>query len=403
MANNASLQGFNINASTLVGDTSPQLGGNLDLNSNNIQGTGSININGTITGQAITSNNSVTASTFSGSGASLTNLPAAQLTGALPAIDGSSLTGINTDLVADTTPQLGGNLDMNGNDVTGTNVSVDLGGTSNIDVGNLRITQNGYAVNEINTTSAGGSGTHIYVTTGTNGDFLVKNDSWMTGNTQLRCVYDDAVQLYFNGVKKLETATGGVDITGNLTTTGTITPGTYRTGEVIEELHAVCNGTDLHGRATIQNVTGSSLIGQSYGDATGSVVTSYTPPSGTKMIVYEYTAHLTWRDAHAISHWRLYYQVSGGTWTEVTKARTNRNGYYPEDKQILRWVFEVDATSDDSTLGKFNAATPQLGFKWRTRDYGSSNERGYLHLTQYWDGGGTDQYSQPMIMIKAIA
>ena len=36
----------------------------------------------------------VTATTFSGSGANLTNLPAAQLTGALPAIDGSALTGV---------------------------------------------------------------------------------------------------------------------------------------------------------------------------------------------------------------------------------------------------------------------------------------------------------------------
>tara|TARA_R100000773_G_scaffold42537_1_gene39881 strand:- start:51 stop:707 length:657 start_codon:yes stop_codon:yes gene_type:complete len=39
---------------------------------------------------------SCTATTFSGSGASLTNLPAANLTGTLPAIDGSNLTGIST-------------------------------------------------------------------------------------------------------------------------------------------------------------------------------------------------------------------------------------------------------------------------------------------------------------------
>ncbi len=37
----------------------------------------------------------VTATTFSGSGASLTNLPSAQLTGALPALDGSNLTGLS--------------------------------------------------------------------------------------------------------------------------------------------------------------------------------------------------------------------------------------------------------------------------------------------------------------------
>ena len=46
----------------VVEDTTPQLGGNLDLNSNNITGTG--------------------------------NIPAANLTGALPALDGSALTGV---------------------------------------------------------------------------------------------------------------------------------------------------------------------------------------------------------------------------------------------------------------------------------------------------------------------
>lgn len=45
-----------------------------------------------------------------------------------PTGDGSGLTGINTDLVADTTPQLGGNLDLNNNNITG---------TGNIPSGNL--------------------------------------------------------------------------------------------------------------------------------------------------------------------------------------------------------------------------------------------------------------------------
>jgi len=199
--------------------------------------------------------------------------------------------------------------------------------------------------------------------------------------------------------------TGETDnyISGDLTVGGSITPGSYNTGQVIEELHAVCNTTSLHGRATIQSVTGSQTLAESYGDATGSVVTSYTPPSGTKMIVYEYTAHLRWLDAHAISHWRLYYQIDGGSWTEVTNARTNRNGYYPEEKQILRWVFEVGAGSTTAADGIFSAATPQLGFKWQCRDYAAANERGYLHLTQYWDGAGTDVFSKPMIMVKAIA
>ena len=40
-----------------------------------------------------------TSTTFSGSGASLTNIPSAQLTGALPALDGSNLTGIAADKI----------------------------------------------------------------------------------------------------------------------------------------------------------------------------------------------------------------------------------------------------------------------------------------------------------------
>ena len=57
--------------SNIVEDTTPQLGGNLDLNGNNITGTG--------------------------------NIPAANLTGNLPAIDGSALTGITTSQVSKTT------------------------------------------------------------------------------------------------------------------------------------------------------------------------------------------------------------------------------------------------------------------------------------------------------------
>jgi len=50
----------------------------------------------------------ITAALFSGSGANLTLIPY------------SSLTGITTEIVGDTTPQLGGDLDVNGSDITGT-------------------------------------------------------------------------------------------------------------------------------------------------------------------------------------------------------------------------------------------------------------------------------------------
>jgi len=74
----------------VIGDTSPQLGANLDLNSFTIDGTGNITINGTITATNIVG----------------------PVSGAV-------------NLVSDTTPQLGGNLDLNSKNVTGTgNISI---------------------------------------------------------------------------------------------------------------------------------------------------------------------------------------------------------------------------------------------------------------------------------------
>ena len=55
----------------------------------NDDGTTNLKGNTTVTGTC-------TATTFSGSGASLTALPAANLTGPLPAISGASLTGITS-------------------------------------------------------------------------------------------------------------------------------------------------------------------------------------------------------------------------------------------------------------------------------------------------------------------
>jgi len=88
----SSLTGINTDLSF---DSSPQLGGNLDLNSNDITGTGDVNITGT-----------VTATSFVG--------------------DGSSLTGINTDLSFDTSPQLGGDLDVAGFNIISSSSNEDI-------------------------------------------------------------------------------------------------------------------------------------------------------------------------------------------------------------------------------------------------------------------------------------
>ncbi len=71
-------------------------------------------------------------------GTSASNVVQLNGSAALPAVDGSNLTGINTDVVDDTTPQLGGNLDTNDkNIITVSNRDINLypNGTGAVEVG----------------------------------------------------------------------------------------------------------------------------------------------------------------------------------------------------------------------------------------------------------------------------
>jgi len=200
-------------------------------------------------------------------------------------------------------------------------------------------------------------------------------------------------------VNNLSSVDGSSDI--NLTTP---LSGSFRTGQVIEELHSMCNKTSLHGRATIENVTAAQGLSNTYADATGSKIQNYTPPVGTKTLVYEYNPSMYWQGAHAITHWRLYFATDGDSgYTEVTKARHNQSGYYPEGTPLFRWVFELGASSADTTAGVFTEDRPNLYLKWQGRDYSISGNGRHLHGTIYWDGAAGNQFSLPSISIKAIA
>ena len=108
-----------------------------------------------------------------------------------------------------------------------------------------------------------------------------------------------------------------------------------RPGQIIEYLTSPCDGSTVVGASgtyTWPNVTAYQAVTLSYATASGSGIT-YTPPAGASKVVYEFSCALGWADAHAISHWKLF--INGN---EVIYARHNRNGYYPEDKSIFRWV-----------------------------------------------------------------
>jgi len=139
-------------------------------------------IAGTLTVDAITASGTIAANSYTG--------------------DGSSLTGINTDLVADTTPELGGVLSTNGNDINfGDNDKAVFGASSDLQI--YHDGSNSY-VRDAGTGSLyiqGSAQTILGSSNGENG--VVVNEN---GDTVLK--YDNS--------NKLITKTDGVDITGEL-------------------------------------------------------------------------------------------------------------------------------------------------------------------------------------------
>ena len=123
----------------------------------------------------------------------------------------STVSGKLSNVVEDTTPQLGGNLDCNNKVVT----LNDSSGTDNNrfkigNAGDLQIFHNGtdsFLQNNTGTlkiSTAGGSD-QVQINKGTVDEHMAK------------FIADGAVELYHNNVKKFETTSAGIDVTGRVT------------------------------------------------------------------------------------------------------------------------------------------------------------------------------------------
>ena len=135
----------------------------------------------------------------------------------------TSLTGITTDLLGDTSPQLGGNLDVN-------NKNIEIGDCTTSGSDNtLKIGSNGlemhhrpgafatYIQNKNKDTNLWITGQN---TSGTWGHIFLR--PYLNAFSGVACWWGGATELYYGntGSKKLETTSGGVTITGTLSKSG---------------------------------------------------------------------------------------------------------------------------------------------------------------------------------------
>jgi len=217
------------------------------------------------------------------SGANLTSLPAANLTGTLPAISGANLTGIDTDLVSDTSPQLGADLDVNNFNIKNGTAILDIStnqrfefnvaGTEVVDIngGGVDITS-GHVVLVDNVAAKFGNsgdmeiyhdGTDNYIRSN-NGAIILRDDTihlkaYSTTDTYLSATNGGAVSLRYDNSTKFATTNTGAVVTGILTATSFSGSGANLTSLRANRnliINGDCSVCQYRGNAGIANGTG---------------------------------------------------------------------------------------------------------------------------------------------------
>ena len=157
-----------------------------------------------------------------------------------------------SDIVSDTTPQLGGNLDLNSNNITGTGdinitgdatFSGDLDVDGHVDLDNVSIagvsTFSGNVIIDANNQLRLGTGENSFFYVGSDNDtYLQTNNNELliggptvrlqsygsvgsAGENYLVATKDGSVDLYYDNSKKFETTNTGAIVTGTLVATAT--------------------------------------------------------------------------------------------------------------------------------------------------------------------------------------
>jgi len=130
-----------------------------------------------------------------------------------------------SSVAEDTTPQLGGNLDVNGKNITFGDSAASTDDRLTFGAGtDLSIYHTGSSSNFIDS-GIGAGGLKIRATVG-NIEFKLKNLS----EDALKLIEDGAVELYYDSAKKLETSSTGVTVTGNIAADSLVVDGSIDSG-----------------------------------------------------------------------------------------------------------------------------------------------------------------------------
>ena len=187
-----------------------------------------------------------------------------------------------------------------------------------------------------------------------------------------------------------------VTINGNGSVTGL---SNEITNEVLEQFFYPCNGetvTTSAGDITLPDVDAVQNGTTTYVDLTGSSI-AYTPPSGTKTVVYKFQFwHGRGGDSEQIGHFKFFIDSD-----EVTDAYLTHGGEDKQDLLTYEWPVRIGGNADTAT-GRVASWSSAKTLKLQYRDYGNSNDT-RAHECEHSDGGGTNRFVRPRIGITALS
>lgn len=192
----------------------------------------------------------------------------------------------------------------------------------------------------------------------------------------------------------------------NLTVSGTLSyesvtaqaslPAVPSPGTILETLVGLCDGRSItvaSGTYTMPNVTSAQTAPSAFTQVTGSNIT-YTPPAGTKHVIYEFNFTHASVDANGISYFK--YRVDGVDVNRSFFVASDNSGH---DYVNFMWEHTI-GDGDDADTGKFQTWTTGKTLDLVFNRHGSSNE-GEVHGQYYTSSFNT--YHTPKIRITAIA
>ena len=168
---------------------------------------------------------------------------------------------------------------------------------------------------------------------------------------------------------------------------------------VLEKIWVPCDGrtvtTKSGNNMSITNVTGEQTFSSSYHDMNGSVIT-YTPPTGTTLVIYEYAYQQKRWDVHGINHYKFQIDstVISNSYMTISCQQQLEN--------LIHFKFPINiGGSTNNDTGQLASWGSSRTLALKGRRYSGSNEA-QVHRTEYSDGTGTNRFHQPCVGVTAI-